>query len=121
MIDRGRCHARSAATARRCTLRAGHPTNHERRSRSGRLLEEWPRTPNDADHAVACSKAELIGHLDDLIDLAKYEGFGIFVGALLRARREIAGNIAHRGKRRRARPDGLFGWSRGPRRDRPRP
>jgi hypothetical protein len=63
---------------------------------------------------------ELIDHLDDLIELAKWEGFGIFVGALMRARREIAGGINHRGKRKRARPDNLFGWSRGPRRDRAR-
>jgi len=120
MSGTGRCAVRSAATARRCTLSAAHVGPHQRRSRSGRLLEEWPRTANDADHVQVCTKAELIDHLDDLIDLAKWEGFGIFVGALLRARREIAGGIYAPRKRKRARPDPLFGWARGPRRDPPR-
>jgi len=114
---RTRCVSRSPATARRCTLRTGHHTAHERRGRSGRLLEQWPRTVNDADHEHACTSAELIGHLTDLIQLAKWEGFGAIVGALERAKREICGITYQRSKRRRARPDPLFGWDRGPRRD----
>jgi hypothetical protein len=62
----------------------------------------------------------LIAHLDDLINLAKWEGFGVIVGELSRARQAIVGVINRKGRRRRARPDDLFGWSRGPRRDPPR-
>lgn len=117
---RTRCRSTSPATARRCTLTSGHTAPHERRGRSGRLLEEWPRAATDADHQTVCTSAELIDHLSDLIDLAKWEGFGAIVGALERAKREIAGVVYQRRKRRRARPDGLFGWSRGPQRDPPR-
>ncbi|MCA1834354.1 MAG: hypothetical protein LC750_16790, partial [Actinobacteria bacterium] len=42
-----RCPCTSPATARRCTLARYHETQHERRGRSGRLLEEWLRTPAD--------------------------------------------------------------------------
>jgi hypothetical protein len=116
-----RCRARSPATARRCTLAIHHPTAHERRGRSGRLLESWPRSASDDDFQSACTTAELVAHLSDLIDLAKAEGFGVIVGVLERARREICGVAYSHTKRRRARPDPVFGWARGPRHEDRRP
>jgi len=112
-----RCRVTSPATARRCTQAIHHATDHERRGRSGGLLERWPRQASDDDAAAVCTSAELLEHLSDLIDLAKHEGFGRIVGALERAKREICGVTYGNRKRRRARPDQLFGWSRGPRRE----
>lgn len=110
--QKGRCPIRSSATGRRCTLARHHTTSHERRSRSGRLLEEWARTADDTDHVATCTSAELIAHLNDLIDLAKWEGYGAIVGALERAKREITGFTYSRPRRGRRRPPSLFGGDR---------
>jgi hypothetical protein len=115
---RGRCRCTSPATARRCTLTGAHTSDHERRRRSGGLLETWPRTPADADHQAACTSADLIGHLSDLIDLAKWEGYGAIVGALERAKREICGFTYQRRRGRRSRPPSLYGSERRERSDR---
>lgn len=113
--QRARCRVKSPATARRCTLGTFHASDHERRSRSGRLLEQWPRAASDADHQPTCTSAELIGHLSDLIELAKWEGFGAMVGELERAKRTICGIAYVRKRGRRMRPPSLFGLDRGAR------
>lgn len=108
MNEAKRCSSRSPATARRCTLRVNHQTDHERRRRSGGLLEQWPRTAADADHRDALTAAELLEHLRDLIELAKNEGFGAMVGSLERADREIRGIVFRGARHKRARPDRKF-------------
>ena len=68
------------------------------------MIETWPRTAQDADHPEACTYAELLGHLRDLIDLARVEGFGRVVGVLERADRELrrgAGRVRQRRAKRR--------------------
>lgn len=54
------------------------------------------------------SRAQLLEHLRDLIDLAKVESFGVMVGALERADREIRGIVFKGVRRRRPRPDRKF-------------
>lgn len=114
MIRFDRCRVASPATGRRCTVANHHTIAHERRGRSGRLLETWPRAATDADHQTVCSSAELLEHLRDLIEHAKHEGFGAIAGALTHAEREIRGVAFVGGRRRRARPHPKFDWSRGP-------
>lgn len=104
MISPRRCQSRSPATARRCTLADRHTAAHERRRRSGGLIEEWARSSADADHSAVCTLAELLEHLSDLIELARHAGQGRMVGSLVRAEREIRGLIFKGPRRRGARP-----------------
>lgn len=106
MIDG--CTVRSVVTARRCTRERRHVGDHERRSRGGALLESWPRVDGDDGAGAGATYGELLEHLNDLIDLARAEGFGRFVGVLSNARRELARGRGARGARRRRRSGSLF-------------
>lgn len=105
MVDELRCAARSQLSGRRCTREWKHQGAHERRRRSGSVIEVWPRFAGDDAPAPAPSYMELLEHLDDLIDLARVEGFGRIVAVLSRARGELTHGPAGEPRRRRgARP-----------------
>lgn len=82
------CYARSPRSGLRCTRERRHNGEHERRRRSGQLLELWERVAGDDHSGPGATLGELLGHLEDLIALAKSEGYGRFVGILERAHRE---------------------------------
>jgi len=103
MIASDDCAVRSPATARRCTLKRRHDGPHERRRRSGALIEVWPRVASDDDAGAGMTYTELLEHLRDLIELARSEGFGRFVGVLERARHELMPRAERRARPRRPR------------------
>jgi hypothetical protein len=82
------CYARSPRSGLRCTRERRHAGEHERRRRSGDLLELWDRVDGDDQSGPGATLGELLGHLEDLIALSKSEGYGRFVGILERAYRE---------------------------------
>jgi hypothetical protein len=95
-VERGRhlarelqCGALSPASGKRCTREYRHKEQHERRRRSGGVIELWPRVDGDDAQLPAATFAELLDHLDDLIALARVEGFGRIVGVLTRASSEL--------------------------------
>jgi len=102
------CPSRSPATARRCCRELHHDGDHVRTSKAGQWRETWPRGEHEDEGPPRMRFGELLGHLRDLIDLARNEGYGRFVGVLERADKELRLGPRMYAKRRRKRPRSLF-------------
>jgi hypothetical protein len=101
VVQELRCAAVSPTSGRRCTREWKHRGEHERRRRSGSVIELWPRAADDDQAPATATYAELLDHLDDLIGLARAYGIGRIVAVLTRARAELQYGPPGQPKRKR--------------------
>lgn len=84
------CAARAPELDVPCDLRRGHDGEHQHTTLQGEVIYAWPPDSLDPIGEDGPTLDEFLEHLDDLVALARVEGFGLFAALLAKQQALIA-------------------------------